>query len=746
METSVIADILKEFGVWFDPGWARSALVLALFSTGVVVGVFAYLNRYTKKSYFSLWTIGWIFYALWLGVCIGQDESPGDPILILIRRACIGVSALCMAWGSFELTNKGRRRSELLYGLALIAVWSYVAAYRVREQVWITVPVFALLAVASAYTGALHLQFRAHNRGAVLLGWGFVIWGIHLAFFCVQPLLSEYALVVGYFVSAALALFIAFGMIVYVLEETRTRNDDLLNEVNQGVATRRLLEQEVTVSEQKYRALFEAAGDAIFLVDLETLDVLLANEKAEFFLGLSTADGPQASFLSLCPSLPYRHGNLLENKKMIEELIKPAGEFQIVRHTGSVVLCEGSVNMVQYNQRPVLQINLREITERKQLEQQLRQSEKLSAFGQLIAGVAHELNNPLAVIMGYAQILVKQDAGPARPHNELHKILHEAERAAKIVRNLLTFARPREPRMEPVDINRLLTTIIETHEGELESSSVQCHLCLAANVPRTMADPHQVEQVVTNLLNNAIQAMSEHNGPRTLTLASDVVSNRAIRITVADSGPGIRTEIISKIFDPFFTTKTPGKGTGLGLSICHSIVEEHGGRIWVESELGKGAKFFVELPIIATAGQPGAEEARLVMVPPSPDAARFRILIVDDEPGIVEVLKAIMEGRGYRVETSSNGNEALERLQNETYDVIFSDLCMPGLDGEALHKCVKQLSPKLAERMIFITGDTVSRGSRTFLESSGNRWFGKPFNLVEVETVVANFLGDQPRA
>jgi PAS domain S-box-containing protein len=745
MDGVTIAEMLKSFGQWFDPEWVRSALVLALFSTSVVVGVFAYLNRYTKKGYFSLWTIGWIFYALWLGVCIGLDESPSEPLLVMARRACIGVSALCMAWGSFELTDKGRRRSELLYGLALIGVWSYVAAYRVQDQLWITVPVFTLLAVASIYTGALHLQFRATNRGASLLAWGFILWGIHLSFFCVQPLLTQFATVAGYFISAALALYIAFGMIVYVLEETRTRHDHLLGEFNKGVATRRLLEQEVNVSEQKYQALFEAAGDAIFLVDLETLEVLLANEKSEYFLGPLTTEGVRHSFLGLCPSLPYRHGNLLENKRMIEELVKPASEFQIVRHNGGVVLCEGSVSLVQYNQRPVLQINLREITERKRLEQQLRQSEKLSALGQLIAGVAHELNNPLAVIMGYAQILMKQDAGEAKHHSELNKILHESERAAKIVRNLLTFARPREPRMEPVDINRLLTTIIETHEAELESNAVQFHLSLAANVPRTMADPHQVEQVVTNLLNNAMQAMVEHNGPRALTLSSDVISGRAIRITVADSGPGIRTEIISKIFDPFFTTKTPGKGTGLGLSICHSIIEEHGGRIWVESELGKGARFLVELPIVATTEQPPAV-ADLVVTPPSPDAARYRILIADDEPGIVEVLRAIMEGRGYRVDTARNGHEALERLQTETYDVIFSDLCMPGLDGEQLHRQVKAINPKLAERMIFITGDTVSRGSRSFLEGTGNRWFGKPFNVAEVETVVANFLGDHPPA
>ncbi len=737
-----LQDVISAVSSYFTPEWVKPALVLALFSTFVVVGVFAYLNCYTKKDYFSLWTVAWMFYGLWLAASLGLEESPDLPFLVMARRACIGISALCMFWGSFELTNYGRKRRELGYGIVMICLWSYIAAYRVQDHLWITVPVFVLLASASVFTGLLHLKYRKRYRGANLLVVGFVLWGVHLVVFSVQPRLSAAALVMGYISSAGLALFIAMGMMMQMLEQARERNETLLGEFKKGIATRRLLEQEVTVSEQKYRALFDSASDAIFLVDLETLEILEANESAHRLVDFRFTENSSRSFVDLCPSVTRRGKNLLDNKRMFDEVFRPSNEFHMTRPNGAPILCEGSTNLVQYNKRPVLQVHVREITERKQLEQQLRQSEKLSALGQLIAGVAHELNNPLAVIMGYSQLLAKPGATDGKVKNDIVKILRESERAAKIVRNLLTFARPREPQMVVADINRLVASILETHETELVQNNITVTKHLSANYPQTMADPHQIEQVVTNLLVNAIHALAVWDGPRTLDLSTEATKT-ALVISVADSGPGIAPEIVSKIFDPFFTTKAPGKGTGLGLSISHSIIEEHRGKIWVQSELGKGAKFIVELPKISC---PEAAELVPLLEEPvhDPNAASHRLLIVDDEPGIVEVLKTVMGESGYMVTTASNGNEAMERIGTENFDVIISDLCMPDMDGEALYKRVRERDPELAGKVIFVTGDTVSTRSRAFLEWTGNRWFSKPFNIVEIERVVSNFLHQEP--
>jgi len=726
-------------GLLFPAEWLKAALVVALFSTMVVIGVFAYLNRYTKKTYFNLWMVGWMFYAVWLGASIGLEESPHFPILLLARRACIGISALFMFWGSFELTGQARSQRELGLSILLLILWSFVAVYQVQELLWMTMPVFGLLTLASLYIGVRYWRMRKRYRGAGLLAGGFVLWGVHLLGFPFVGTPMSSLLSFGYICSSAISLLIAFGMIMMVLEQARERNEALREEFKKGIVRRRLLREEVAQSEQKYQALFESAGDAIFVVDLENLEILETNEAAKKYCEIYP-DRPRPTFAAICPSLRNSTASLLENKRNLEALFGTKTEFEIQRPNGLRAVCEGNANLIHYNRRPALQISVREITERKLLEQQLHQSEKLSALGQLIAGVAHELNNPLAVIMGYAQLLGKRSDNPEAARNEAAKILHESERAAKIVRNLLTFARPREPQMSVVDLNKLISELIETRQSDLDAGTITLSLHLDPALPKTMADPHQIEQVITNLVVNAIQAMLQQTGVRNLEVATARVDSVA-RIIVVDSGPGIAPEVLGKIFDPFFTTKAPGKGTGLGLSICHSILEEHRGRIWVHSELGKGTQFFVELPLVPC--QETSEPAAVAAPQPlDPKASQHRVLVVDDEPGIVEVLRAILQGIGYTVETAGNGREAVEQLRTHQYDLVLSDLSMPGMDGEALYKHVQENHPELARRIVFVTGDTVSGTARTFLDRTGNRWLAKPFNIAEVETLVRNFLDD----
>ena len=445
----------------------------------------------------------------------------------------------------------------------------------------------------------------------------------------------------------------------------------------------------------------------------------------------------------LCPKLGERRASLLENKKVVEALFDGTGEFHLVRGQGEQMLCEGAATLVDYHKRPVMQMNAREITGRKKMEQQLRQAEKLSALGQLVAGVAHELNNPLAVVMGYAQILSKHKSLDEKSKKDLLKVLHESERAAKIVRNLLTFARPREPHLAVIDVNRLVTEILETREIQVQSANVQVLRRLAPGLPPTKADADLIEQVLANLVTNAIQALDNHLGKRVIEVITEK-RNDKIRIVVADTGPGIPLQILDRIFDPFFTTKAPGKGTGLGLSICYSIMEEHKGKIWVESEAGKGARFIAELPIIACRNvvedhRGGGDDHEL-----DPQAPQRRLLIVDDEPGIVDVLQEVLGDSGYRIETASNGAKALNRIASQEYDLIISDLCMPEMSGEKLHAALRENYPHMLDRIIFVTGDTVSPGSRSFLEKTGARWLSKPFNICEIERLVKSYLRSEP--
>jgi len=222
-------------------------------------------------------------------------------------------------------------------------------------------------------------------------------------------------------------------------------------------------------------------------------------------------------------------------------------------------------------------------------------------------------------------------------------------------------------------------------------------------------------------------------------VATQYCDNR-IRIVVADNGPGIPDAIMERIFDPFFTTKGPGKGTGLGLSICYSIVEEHKGKIRVETKAGKGSRFIVDLPVVRCSDPVHPKPAEAPVVEQEAEAPTRRLLIVDDEPGIVDVLKRALDEKGFQTESACNGAEALSRLASSEYDLIISDICMPEMSGEKLHAAISERYPHLQERIIFVTGDTVSPSSRNFLEKSGARWLNKPFDISEIERIVISTL------
>ncbi len=698
-------------GFLFPLEWVKAALVLALICIWMVITLFAYLNRHTKRPYFNLWIAAWIFYSVYLAAAIGLQESPDTPILILARRACIGVSALFMFWGSFHLTYRPRSNRELAFATVMLILWSAVAVYLVRDPFWMTMPVFALLGTAGIYTGGAYLSRRSHYTGATILGIGFLCWGLHLLAF---PLLEKSPLLmtIGYLASAVLALMIAIGMVV---------------------------EQEVTVAEKNYRVLFDSASEGIFLVDIWTLRILEANSAALRFTKYAASDLVGHSFLDICPSLRPGGANAGDHQKMFAAVFRPFSEFPVQQADGTQVLCEGETAVVEWQQRLVLQVNVREIGERKKVGQQLRRAEKLSALGQLVAGVAHELNNPLAVVMGSAQLLATRDSLDDKTRKDIARIQRESERATNIVRDLLAFARPSEPQKVGVDINRLVAGLIESREAELLAADIRVEKRLAASPLKTMADISQVEQVLINLITNAIHALADRPWPRRLTVTTENAIN-FIRISVADNGPGIAQQIVGKIFDPFFTTKPSGKGTGLGLTISSTIVKEHRGKIWVETEPGCGAKFFVELPILpcdteALSPQPASDPSVL-------DSATgdHRLLIVDDEPGIVEVLEEVLRASGYTVETASNGMHAIQRLSAGCYDLIITDMRMPDMDGEKLYQTVRTTMPALANRIVFLTGDTVSPHTRLFLESTGNRWVSKPFHIKDILQVVQDVL------
>jgi len=293
--------------------------------------------------------------------------------------------------------------------------------------------------------------------------------------------------------------------------------------------------------------------------------------------------------------------------------------------------------------------------------------------------------------------------------------------------------------MASVDVNRVVTDVLEAREIQVQSASVKITRRLAAELPPTKADAGQIEQVLVNLITNAIQALDGHPGDRVIEAGTERRGDK-IRIWIADTGPGVPLQILGRIFDPFFTTKGPARGTGLGLSICYSIMEEHKGKIWVESEAGKGARFIVELPVVKTAGADEQKKKEVEVREVPADAGQHRLLIVDDEPGIVDVLKSALTEKGYQAETACNGVDALKRIASQEFDLIISDLCMPEMGGEKLFAAISEQHPHMRQHIIFVTGDTVSPASRSFLDSTGACWLSKPFSIGDIERLVADHM------
>ena len=697
----------------FPVEWTNAVLILALMSICMILALFAYLNHRTKRPYFSLWIVSWTAYAGYLAAAIGLQESPEFPVLVMMRRCCIGLSAVYMFYGSFYLAGRPRSLRELKFATGMLVVWSAVAAFVVRDRFWITMPVFALLAAAGIYTGVAYLLRRKTYHGATILGIGFLLWGAHLIAFPYaegsQPLTT-----LEYFLTAVLTIMIVIGMIV---------------------------EREVTIAEQCYRVLFDSASDAIFVIDLTQYRVMEANTSALRLTKRSVLDVVGRPFVELCPSLQTAETTALQMDgiKLFNAVFRPFNEVPIVKGDGTTVNCEGDATLVQWRQRPALQVNLMDVSERKKIGEQLRRAEKLSALGQLIAGVAHELNNPLAVVIGYSQLLAEKSGLDKETVDNIQRIHHESARASRIVRDLLSFARPSEPQKKAVNINRLVASVLETQEANLQAAGIQLEQRLASDLSTTMADPGQIEQVLVNLIGNAIHVLGERPNPRVLTVRTEEAGNY-IRMIVADNGPGIPRDIMGRIFDPFFTTKPLGKGTGLGLTISNTIVQEHRGRILAENQPAGGAKFTVDLPIVQCAVTPTADRLPPKIKRPAAGAAKRTVLVVDDEPNIVDLLKMVLTQDGYEVATATNGQEALERIAARSYDLILSDMRMPGMDGREFFETVKKQNPALAHRIVFVTGDTVSPDTQAFFNDTGNCWLSKPFSIAQVEDTANEVL------
>ena len=398
---------------------------------------------------------------------------------------------------------------------------------------------------------------------------------------------------------------------------------------------------------------------------------------------------------------------------------------------------------VPFNDQGLKIVYATEVTNEVQLRRQVVHLEKMAAIGRLVSGVAHELNNPLAGILGYAQLVTRGELDPGT-RRMVEVILTQAERAGKIVQNFLSLAAKTDPKRISFNLNETLRNVIQLREYHENVEDIVVTADLSEDLPRAWGDPHQLEQVFLNLIVNAEDAIGDAQSRPGAIHIKTMLEGGRIHATIADNGSGIHARDMARIFDPFFTTKEKHRGTGLGLSICAEIVKDHGGELYAWSTYGSGSTFTLELPV---RDQVEEEEARPA---PSSQAQSLRgknILVIDDEIHITELIFDVLARHGARIDLANSGVEGLNQIKKKDYDVIICDQRMPGISGQRLYRLVEALNSDMRNRFLFVTGDVVNTQTKRFFLQAGVQYIRKPFKIQELVDAIEGILSrTQPQS
>lgn len=376
----------------------------------------------------------------------------------------------------------------------------------------------------------------------------------------------------------------------------------------------------------------------------------------------------------------------------------------------------------------------KEIENGAERREELNHSGKMAAMGRLVAGVAHELNNPLTGIIGFSELILSRDTVDEQTRRDLEKINGEALSARKIVSDLSLFARKRKAQMASVGINGILDRVLDGKLPEIIQQDIRLIKRLAPDIPKTVGDFYQLQQVFSNLIDNAIHAMSANARQRVLTVTTERRNSSKLKVKIADTGHGIVKGDLAQIFEPFYTTKRAGKGTGLGLAIVYGLVREHHGKIDVDSVPGDGAVFTIELPLVE---RPIAEPAQPVETTNKTGIRGHKnILVVDDDEVIGDLFFTYLKREGHRVDTAQRGDVALQKLNKEDYDLIFLDIIMGGIGGKEVYERLKNTKPQVLKGLVFVTGDMANIDTKEFLERAERPFISKPFGLEDIRKAV----------
>jgi len=509
----------------------------------------------------------------------------------------------------------------------------------------------------------------------------------------------------------------------------------IIRDVTESKRTDEALSQ----SEEKYRTILHEMDEGYYEVDLAG-NYTFFNDVISTRLGYAKKELTGMSYKVYTPE--EETDAVFKVYNNVYRSGQPRRWFPVTNVTkgGTKIFVENSILPIRNPQGQIIGFRgiSRDVTERKQMEEERQQLEqraqfasRLASVGEMASGIAHEINNPLTGVIGYAQLLLQGDL-PDNVRKDLETINDGAQRVANVVQRLLAFARQTKPQRKYVDINDIVETTLDLRAYHLQTSNIEVVKQLAPDLPATVADAGQLQQVFLNLIVNAETEMSLARGQGKLTVKTQRIGD-IIRISFKDDGRGIASEKLEKIFEPFFTTRQVGQGTGLGLSVCYGIVSEHNGKIYAESKPGRGATFIVELPIVTQDKQLGLPEPE---TPEQHQKASTRFLVVDDEPLVTQFVSKVLTGEGHIVDSVNRAEDALELVNAKKYRIILLDIKMPGMSGIELYKRLQKMSPSLARKVVFVTGDVMGARTTAFLAKSKLPYITKPFDARQLNSTL----------
>jgi signal transduction histidine kinase/DNA-binding NarL/FixJ family response regulator len=617
---------VRGFDLIFPREYLRAALVVSLLSVWVLVGLFYYLNRYTKRHYFTIWTAAWLFYALWLTLGMTVPNPGPDSFVLVLRQWCVSISAVFLMWGSLSFME--HQTPQRLFGvfIAFLLMWSYAGRLFV-SPFYVQVATFTFIGLTSMFSGISFYRLRQERQFVAvgMLFLGFFLWGVYLISY---PFSQKYVTLLnaGFLFSAVLQLFIAVSMIVLVLEEARHINEQVLSEVQSISTEKRELQLKILSAEEQCRSLFQQARSR-------------------------------------------------------EELQTAYDELR-------------------------------------QTQQSVMQQERLRALGQMASGIAHDINNALSPVLAFSEMVLKKEPNLSdNSRKNLEHIRTSAEDIAQIVTRMSEFYRRRENKdqLRLIAVNQLAQQVVEMTRPcwrdipQGQGLAIQLETRFADGLPELYGNESELREALTNVVLNAVDALPQGGvitlSTRAVTLGGTPDQDSKpthVFLEVSDNGIGMDEATRQRCLEPFFSTKRQRGGSGLGLAMVYGAMERHEGHIEIQSELNKGTSIRLILPVRERPPAPN-----LTDVIPTADCVPLRILCIDDEPLLRELLKEILEFYHHHAVTADGGKAGLEMFSEalhsgQAFDVVMTDLGMPDVNGRQVAEEIKAHSPETP--VIMLTG------------------------------------------